>query len=289
MARKQRIAALLLDVELRVDHSRMTTHLIDPLRRLAHDAGEAILGLYHSRDAAEAKSDGSPVTAADRAAHEILVAGLHALTPGIPVVSEEDPEAHGAASEADTFWLVDPLDGTKEFIRGSGDFTVNIALIQEGETHLGIVSAPATATTYYASRHDGSAFVDTDGTAQRIGTRRADPARVVVAASRDHAGPLIEAAEARGDERVTVRRAGSSLKFCLVAKGEADLYIRDGRTMWWDTAAAQCVLECAGGLVLSLTGAPLRYSGPSLANPPFVALGDETFAWRSLLSDYHTE
>lgn len=267
----------------------MTTHLIDPLRRLAHDAGEAILALYHTRDEAEAKSDGSPVTAADRAAHEILVAGLHALAPGIPVVSEEDPEAHGAAAHADTFWLVDPLDGTKEFIRGSGDFTVNIALIQGGEPHLGIVAAPATGTTYFASRTDGSAFVDLGGAEQRIGTRQADPAHVVVAASRDHAGPLIEAAEARNDQRVSVRRAGSSLKFCLVARGEADLYIRDGRTMWWDTAAAQCVLECAGGTVLSLTGAPLRYSGPSLANPPFVALGDDTFAWRSLLSDYHTE
>ena len=266
----------------------MTTDLIRPLRRLAQDAGEAILGLYHSRATAEAKVDGSPVTDADRAAHEILVAGLDQLTPGIPVVSEEDPEAHGAAAGVETFWLVDPLDGTKEFIRGSGDFTVNIALVQAGEPRLGIVGAPALATTYFASKDDRSAFVDVRGAEQRIHTRRSDADRVVVAASRDHAGPLIEAAEARNDRRVTVRRAGSSLKFCLVAKGEADLYVRDGRTMWWDTAAAQCVLECAGGSVVSLTGTPLRYSGSTLANPSFIALGDGDFDWRSLFSDYLT-
>jgi 3'(2'), 5'-bisphosphate nucleotidase len=265
----------------------MTTNLITSLRRLAQDAGEAILSLYDSRSQADAKQDGSPVTAADRAAHEILTKGLRSLTPGVPVVSEEDPAAHDSAAGADTFWLVDPLDGTKEFIRGSGDFTVNIALIRDGEPRLGIVGAPASGTTYFASRDEHSVFVDVRGTERPIRTRGVDSARIVLAASRDHAGPMIAAAEARDDGRVTVRRAGSSLKFCLVAEGKADLYLRDGRTMWWDTAAAQCVLECAGGVVLSLDGAPLRYSGPSLANPSFVALGDKTFDWRSFLSDDH--
>jgi 3'(2'), 5'-bisphosphate nucleotidase len=266
----------------------MTSDLIIPLRTLAREAGEAILALYDSRTRAEAKRDGSPVTAADRAAHEIIAAVLRSLTPGVPVVSEEDPEAHGAAEGADTFWLVDPLDGTKEFIRGSGDFTVNIALIRDGEPRLGIVGAPASGTTYFASRDDNSATVDVKGVERTIRSRTVDAERVVLAASRDHAGPMIEAAEARGDGRVTVRRAGSSLKFCLVAEGRADLYIRDGRTMWWDTAAAHCILECAGGTVLSLDGTPLRYAGSSLANPSFVALGDEAFDWRSLLSEYRT-
>lgn len=266
----------------------MTTGLIPPLRALAREAGVAITALYDSRAQAATKGDGSPVTAADRAAHDIICEGLLALTPGVAVVSEEDPAGHGPTTRGDTFWLVDPLDGTKEFIKGSGEFTVNIALVRDGEPRLGVVAAPATGTTYFASRDDASACVEVGGEVRPIQTREADPSRLVLAASRDHAGPLIEAVEARDDARVSVTRAGSSLKFCLVARGEADLYVRDGRTMWWDTAAAQCVLEAAGGRVRSLSGPPLCYTGSSLDNPSFVALGDDAFDWRAMLNEYQT-
>jgi 3'(2'), 5'-bisphosphate nucleotidase len=250
---------------------------------LARQAGELIMPFYEKGVAVTWKQDASPLTAADQASHNFLVKALQLLTPEIPAVSEESSTTiDGTIQEQGLFWLVDPLDGTKEFVKGTNEFIVNVALMQNGEPVLGVVHAPALNLTYYGYQGAGAWRRNGDGTSTRISTRRTDSSRLAVVASKDHAGPLVSAMLEQLSQP-QLQSMGSSLKFCLVAEGKADLYLRDLPTMEWDTAAAQCVVEAAGGGVYSLDGKPLRYGKPGLRNPAIITVGDVGFDWRSLI------
>jgi 3'(2'), 5'-bisphosphate nucleotidase len=230
------------------------------------------MAYYEGGVTARAKADLSPVTDADEAAERLIIAALPALVPDIPVIAEEQAAAEGVPETGGRrFWLVDPLDGTKEFLKHNGEFTVNIALVEDGRPVLGIVYAPALGAIYYAS-HDG-AFMESDGgPARPISTRRAPDDGIVIAVSRSHRSPATE--DFLADYKVKGERsAGSSLKFCLVASGEVDLYPRMGRTMEWDTAAGHAVVAAAGGSVRTLDGGELRYGKPGFENPSFVVRG----------------
>jgi 3'(2'), 5'-bisphosphate nucleotidase len=253
--------------------------------RLAAEAGEKIMPFYRNAAAVTLKKDASPLTAADRVSHEFLVNSLGSLLPEANVVSEESEDAINSSMEhPNLFWLVDPLDGTKEFVKGTNEFTVNVALLEAGVPILGVVHAPALGVTFYAAR-SLACWRQLDGEQPiPILTRRADPQRLAIVASRDHAGPLVDAMLSRllGPQ---LRSMGSSLKFCLVAEGKADLYLRDLPTMEWDTAAAQCIVEAAGGGVYTLEGERLRYGKPGLKNPAIMTVGDPRFEWRRLVSN----
>ena len=257
---------------------------LDPVRAIAAEASERILDIYATAFGVTAKDDDSPLTAADLAAHHAILAGLQRLTPDIPVLSEESAAIPFAErSRWRRYWLVDPLDGTKEFVQRNGQFTVNIALIEDHEPVLGVVRVPVTGVCYFAARGYG-AFREEPGQSSRAITvkplRPGDPVRVV--GSRSHGGPGLQAFAAKlgAHELVTI---GSSLKFCQVAEGSADVYPRLGPTSEWDTAAAQAIVEVAGGRVVSAeTGEPLRYNArESLLNPHFIVYGDASRDWLS--------
>ncbi len=246
--------------------------LIDPLMILAREAGAAIMEIYASDFSVYTKDDASPVTAADRKGEAMILAGLAKLAPGIPVVAEESASAgHIPDIHRGCFWLVDPLDGTREFIRKGTDFTVNIALVDRREPVLGIVFAPALGKMYAGSRA-GGAFLET-AEGRRV-LRVADIAggRLRIVASKSHRNPATDAYLARypGADLVSI---GSSLKFCLVAEAAADLYPRLGPTMEWDTAAGHAVLAAAGGEVFDAAGQPFRYQKTDFRNGFFVARG----------------
>ena len=263
---------------------------------IARAAGAAIMRIYDADYTIARKDDASPLTAADLAAHHAIVDGLAALTPPIPVLSEESAE-QAAWSERRNwtrYWLVDPLDGTREFIKHNGEFTVNIALIENGVPTLGVVYAPALDEMYtawqgghaYAETPQNDEFDDDARGVRRvqISTRaRAKP--LVVAGSRSHADPrMLTALDKVGAHELI--SLGSSLKFCRTAQGNADLYVRYGLTSEWDTAAGQCVLEQAGGGVTRLDGSRLTYNTKeSLLNPDFLAFGDKSVDWARLLRD----
>ena len=245
--------------------------LIPQIIPIALAAGEAIMAIYaHGSTAIQQKADASPVTEADMAAHRILVEGLASLPPNCPVVSEEDAGSLAHRCGQGMFWLIDPLDGTREFIARNGEFTVNIALIENGRSTLGIVYAPAIDTLYWGGAGLG-AFRRIRG--ETVAITVAEESMVPccrVVASRSH---LNETTQSLIDRlgAVNLIQAGSSLKFCRVAEGAADLYPRLAPTCEWDTAAAQAVLEGAGGTVLDLQGTPLRYGKPDVTNPSFIA------------------
>jgi 3'(2'), 5'-bisphosphate nucleotidase len=253
------------------------SELVEGLRAIALRAGEAIMRIYASGTEVRTKADASPVTDADEEASRLILAGLHALAPSVPAVCEEThEEGNQVVASSDGFLLVDPLDGTKEFISKNGEFTVNIALIHGGRPVAGVVYAPAIERLFLGWRDDdgpGLAFQERSGSKRTpIRVVRPGDEGVVVVASRSHRDPKTD----EYLEKVRVKSflsAGSSLKFCLVATGEADLYPRLGRTMEWDTAAGQAVLEAAGGSVTRLDGAPLTYGKPGFENPFFVARG----------------
>jgi 3'(2'), 5'-bisphosphate nucleotidase len=263
--------------------SAETQSLLQEVRLLAERAGAAALQFYGVANSVSLKSDSSPLTDADRASHELLVASLPLLTPGVPVVSEEshDP-AQEVAQAPSAFWLVDPLDGTKEFLKGTGEFTVNIALVEHGRPRLGVVYAPVLRRTFFADSAGGAFCQDDKQAPYSIRTRRPDWERLRVVASKDHAGLAVQAM-LRLLKNPELRSMGSSLKFCLVAEGEADIYLRDVPTMEWDTAAAQCVVEAAGGLVMTLDGQPLRYGKPGLKNPSLITVGEPAMDWKPLI------
>lgn len=262
---------------------------MNPLREacigLAREAGDAILAVYARDFSVETKDDQSPLTQADLASHRIIVDGLRRLAPDIPVLSEEDADiAWDVRRQWPRHWLVDPLDGTREFVKKNGEFTVNIALIEEGRPVLGVVFAPVTDYLLHAEAGVG-AFLRDRGRDLPLQTRRPATSPLRVAASRSHLDERTAAALARmGD---TERHGlGSSLKFCRIAEGSIDVYPRFGPTSEWDTAAAQCVLEAAGGAVLRLDGTPLDYNRKeNILNPHFIALGDTSLPWREWLGD----
>jgi 3'(2'), 5'-bisphosphate nucleotidase len=248
--------------------------LLELARRAAQTAGEIVLEIYHSDFAVELKSDRTPVTLADQRAEASIVAALAAGAPGIPVIAEEAVAAGGVPPPPPPrYWLVDPLDGTREFVRRNGEFTVNIALVEGTRTMLGVVLLPVTGVTYAGC---GPGTATRQAGRERpvaIAARPRPKSSVVVAHSRSHADEARIAAYVATLPGATRTVMGSSAKFCLIAEGTADLYPRFGRTMEWDTGAGQAVLEAACGKVLTLDGTPLAYSKPGYRNPDFIAEG----------------
>jgi 3'(2'), 5'-bisphosphate nucleotidase len=248
--------------------------LLPFVRTIAHEAGQVILRFYNAGIEVSTKADGSPVTLADGAAEAVILPALHHLTPNIPVVSEEAAAAgHRPDISGGRFWLVDPLDGTKEFISRNGEFTVNIALIERGVPVLGVVYAPATGDLY-AAAGPGTAIHWAEGRHDHPISVRPRPADgLTVVASRSHgAGSDLDQFLAAYSVKDRVS-CGSSLKFCTVASGKADLYPRFGLTSEWDTAAGHAVLIGAGGRVEQPDGSPLVYGKDDILNPHFVAYG----------------
>ncbi|MBI3899519.1 MAG: 3'(2'),5'-bisphosphate nucleotidase CysQ [Gammaproteobacteria bacterium] len=257
---------------------------IDAVEQTALEAGRRILAVYAHEFGVTAKGDGSPVTAADDAAQAVIVERLTQLTPQIPILSEEAASVDYADRAGWTrFWLVDPLDGTKEFISRNGEFTVNIALIEHGEPVLGVVHVPVNGVTYLACRGFGAFKRQGAGAPIAIRAQHYDGRRPRVVASRSHADASLQDYLTRVGEHDLVSM-GSSLKFCLVAEGMADVYPRLGPTMEWDTGAAQCIVEVAGGRVVDPDGAPLRYNKPSLRNPWLIASGAGGYDWNRYLA-----
>ena len=246
--------------------------LLPAIERIAREAGLLVMQVYGSDFAVRAKSDASLVTAADEVAECCILNALRGLTPGIPIVAEEAAARGEAPAPSVRFWLVDPLDGTREFVSRNGEFTVNIALVEGGEPVLGVVYEPAADRLVAGVVGQGAWRHDAQGM-RAIACRLPAAEGVVLACSRSHGDEAAMSAWL-GSRRVLRRIAvGSSLKFGLIAAGEADLYPRLGRTMEWDTAAGHAVLRAAGGEVLDLRGVPLRYGKPGFENPHFVARG----------------
>jgi 3'(2'), 5'-bisphosphate nucleotidase len=239
---------------------------------LARGAAAAVLAARARGAPVETKRDDTPVTEADRAAEALIVAGLRAATPAIPVVAEEEVASGRPASPAPLFWLVDPLDGTREFAAGRPEFAVNIGLVREGRPLLGAVMLPASGELF--SGLVGAGAWKEDASGRRAIAARPVPAEgAVVFASRHHADDPRIAAFAAAHRAARLVHAGSALKFCRVAEGAADLYPRFGTTMEWDTAAPQAVVEAAGGSVTTADGAPLGYGKPGWRNPDFLCRG----------------
>lgn len=255
--------------------------------QIAKQAGKAIMEVYAGQIDVESKSDSSPLTQADLAAHRYIEAGLKALTPAIPLLSEESADIpYQTRAQWPHYWLVDPLDGTKEFIKRNGEFTVNIALIQGHQAVLGVVYAPALDVLYYADANGAFKQMGQDAPIP-IQARVLDPMNVVIAGSRSHADERLQHFVERIEKKLSPAKLipmGSSLKICMVAEGAADLYPRLGLTSEWDTAAAQCVLEVAGGKLTKLEGGTLLYNTKeSLLNPEFFASGAGTHDWQQYL------
>lgn len=246
--------------------------LLEDVIAVTRTAGVQVLTVYRSDFDVRGKGDSSPVTEADERAEASILRELAALTPDIPVISEEAAAAGHIPDVGQRFWLVDPLDGTKEFINRNGEFTVNIALIENGEPVLGVVLAPALDRLFAGARGCG-AFVEEAGQRQPIRCRAVPEEGLDVVASRSHGDAAALDAFLDGRKVRSLKSAGSSLKICLVAAGEADIYPRLGRTMEWDIAAGHAVLAAAGGQIFTLNGEILAYGKAGLDNPHFYATG----------------
>ena len=246
--------------------------LLEGARHAARAAAEAILEIYHTPFEVRSKADASPVTEADERAEAIIIAALRKLAPEIPIVAEE-MAARGEAVSAERFWLVDPLDGTREFVAKNGEFTTNIGLIEGDHPVLGIVHLPVPDVTYGGAGFGTATRQAQDSAPVVIAARRVPDSGPVVVHSRSHGNSAKLAAYLAGLRDPQRRIAGSAAKFCFVAESSADLYPRFGPTMEWDTAAGQAVLEAAGGSVVGFDGGPFRYAKPGFRNPEFLAKG----------------
>lgn len=251
---------------------------------IAHQAGEKILEIYNDDYTVEHKEDQTPLTTADLAAHHIIVDQLTALTPDIPVLSEESEKVPFSERQSWTrYWLVDPLDGTREFIKRNGEFTVNIALIEHHISILGVIYVPVTDTHYYAFNQGGAFKFTGAQSPHAIKVRSLNKNKMTVAGSRSHASEKLQGYISKLGN-VDVISMGSSLKSCMVAEGSLDLYPRLGLTSEWDTAAAQCIVEEAGGFMTQTNMQPLRYNTKdSLLNPEFFVFGDDSVDWSEFL------
>lgn len=259
--------------------------LIEGLVPIVEAAGREILEIYETDFDVETKDDNSPLTKADLASHRAIMAGLERLAPEYPVISEESaPPTFAERRNWDRYWLVDPLDGTKEFIKKNGEFTVNIALIEGDRPVLGVVGVPAQDVVFTGIVPDGIAEKRAAGQTSRMSGRTMDPAaELTIVASRSHGGDRLEDYLAAIEAKFTSASrtpVGSSLKLCILAEGRADLYPRLGPTSEWDIGAAQAVLEAAGGAVWRFDRQRLDYNAKeSLLNPEFVAVADAGFDW----------
>ncbi|MEM1229580.1 MAG: 3'(2'),5'-bisphosphate nucleotidase CysQ [Pseudomonadota bacterium] len=263
---------------------------VEALVQLTRAAGAAILEVYERDFEVEQKADTSPLTEADLAAHKVIAEGLARLTPDIPVLSEESSVPPFAERSVwSRYWLIDPLDGTKEFVNRNGEFTVNIALIDGGTPTLGFVGVPVQGTVYVGDVARGKAHViDADGNTSTIGGRSMTRGNgVTVVASRSHGGERLEGyldELSANFETVSRTPMGSSLKICILAAGDADLYPRLGPTSEWDIGAAHALLLAAGGGLWAADGSPMTYNAKeSVLNPEFIAVADDRFPWREHL------
>ena len=257
--------------------------LLDPVIQIAYQAGKVIMEVYDAGFSVEEKSDQTPVTEADMAANNVIESGLKKLTPHLPILTEETkPIPYAERKKWPRYWLIDPLDGTREFIKRNGEFTVNIALIDGDESVLGVVYAPVIGVLYYAAKGQGAFKQDSTNAPKAIHVNNKCPRKTVVACGRSHpTEDIINFLENLGEHEII--RIGSALKSCMVAEGKADLYARLGPTSEWDTAAAQCVVEEAGGAITDTTMQRLRYNTKDdLLNPHFFVVGDQSINW----SDY---
>ena len=262
------------------------TSLKSDLLQIVNTAHAEILDVYNSPFNVDRKTDDTPITEADRRAHDAIVNGLSQLDSKIPIVSEESRlAAYDERKKWQKYWLVDPLDGTKEFVKRNGEFTVNIALVVSHEPQVGMVGRPTTNTVYFGDVESKQAVKISSEVELPIATRTIELDRVQSVQSRRRANPLAEQflIDLESDVGPITRDfRGSSLKFLALAEGEADLYIQPGGTSEWDTAAAQAVLQAAGGTVMSFNGKSLQYNnGDSVLNDPFIAIGDSSSAWRN--------
>ena len=268
-------------------HSPHALNLEDLCQKVIHiarQAGEKILEVYNSEYTIEHKKDNTPLTTADLAADKIICDALKELTPDIPILSEESTHIpFETRKQWPCYWLIDPLDGTREFIKRNGEFTVNIALIKNHQSILGVINVPVLNTDYYAWRGGKSYKKAPDSEAKIINARAADKNNLVIAGSRSHASDKLKIyLEKLGD--IELLSVGSSLKSCMVAEGAVDLYPRLGLTSEWDTAAAQCIVEEAGGYMTQTNGSALRYNTKDcLLNPEFFVYGDQKIPWKSFL------
>ena len=262
------------------------TDFVEPLVKLAREAGDAILEVYATDFDVQSKADESPLTQADLASHRRIVTGLRELAPEIPIISEESGlPPFDERSKWSLYWLIDPLDGTREFVNRNGEFTINIALIERGRAVLGIVHVPVQDKTYVGCEGLGADVRHADGKPVRIGVAKASASPVRVVGSRSHRGSSLDAFIDRSGDCDLVPM-GSSLKFCVVAEGGADVYPRLGPTSEWDTAAAQAVVEQAGGSVVTLDGKPMMYNQKKdILNPHFIVAGPADRDWLALVPD----
>ena len=251
---------------------------------IARDAGQAILTIYNTGFNIEEKDDKSPLTDADLASHKLILQRLTELTPEIPILSEESAKLpFEERSSWETYWLVDPLDGTREFVKRNGEFTVNIALIHQHKSIIGVINVPVLDIDYYAWENGGCYKAEQKGEAKAISVKKLDGSQLCVAGSRSHGSEMMQQYMKKlGD--VEMLSMGSSLKFCLVAEGRADLYPRLGLTSEWDTAAAHCIVEQAGGYITKTDMTALEYNTKdSLLNPFFFVFGDNSRDWSQYL------
>ena len=247
-------------------------NIIEEIIKVSQDAGKAILDIYNKSDSDfEVKEDKSPLTKADISSHNIIINSLKNLTPSIPIISEEGCGIPlKERSDWKEYWLIDPLDGTKEFLKRNGEFTVNIALIRKNEPVLGVINIPAMEKIFWADRDNGSHSINADGKLIKMNVEKDMEGPIKIAASRSHYNNKLDSilAELKDYELINV---GSSIKFCLVASGEADIYIRIGPTSEWDTAAGEAIVKFAGGRVISTLGKQISYNKKeSFLNPDFI-------------------
>ena len=260
--------------------------LIEDICEIASRAADCILKIYDTDFSVEDKDDHSPLTAADLSAHNIICNTLTQITPDIPILSEESSKlAYTERSQWSRYWLVDPLDGTREFIKRNGEFTVNIALIEDGQSNLGVIYVPVTGVCYYAATALGAFKINEDGITESIKVKTSEINKIIIAGSRSHGNAKQQAfIEQLGSTEIMA--IGSSLKFCLVAEGKVDIYPRFGLTSEWDTAAAQCIVEEAGGCVVDMDFKPIRYNTKeSLLNPEFLVIADQSFNWKRYVDE----
>lgn len=261
--------------------------LLDRVTEISRMAGHAIMDIYRQGIEVTNKADDSPLTQADLASHRIICSALEKLTPGLPCLSEEAATFDFATRSAwQEYWLIDPLDGTKEFIKRNGEFTVNIALIRDHEPVLGVVHIPVSGESFSGGRGLGAQRVNDQGEVKTIQVRKPPADPLVVVGSRSHANPELERYLDQLGEHELISM-GSALKFCVVAEGKADFYPRLGPTSEWDTAAAHAVVVAAGGSVVKLDGQPLQYNlKDSLLNPEFLVIADNSRDYIGTFSNY---
>ena len=258
--------------------------LLDPVIQIAYQAGKVIMEVYDAGYSVEEKSDHTPVTEADMAANKVIETSLKEHTPHLPILTEEaEPIPYSERKKWARYWLINPLDGTREFIKRNGEFTVNIALIDGDESVMGVVYAPEIGVIYYAAKGQGAFKQESTNEPRAIHVNDKCAGKTLVACGRSHpTTQIVNFLENLGEHEIV--RVGSALKSCMVAEGKADLYPRLGPTSEWDTAAAQCVVEEAGGAITDTNMQRLRYNTKDdLLNPEFFVSGDQSIKWNDYL------